>query len=147
MSDIKRLRDTYTSLYGVEGCSNVELEKIEQSLGVNFPEDFKEIANFYSGGLLGGISHYEIANTSEATNITQETLRIRGAIGLDEKFVVLAEPSGSIIVLNVSGRPAVIWCDAVEVENLNTMVFSNKPDLWDDYSSFFAYLLDEEENE
>lgn len=128
MMNIEKLQQKYTALYGIEGCAEGELGFIEHALDNKLPEDFKEIASFYSGGFLGGISHYKIASSGDATNIVQETLRIRSAIGLGKEFIVLAEPSGSIIVLDVLRRPAVIWCDAVDADNINTMNFSNKPD-------------------
>ncbi|MCG8613267.1 MAG: hypothetical protein MI864_22380 [Pseudomonadales bacterium] len=81
----------------------------------------------------------------EATNIVQETLRIREAIGLDSDYVVLAEPAESIIVMKTTGDPAVLWCDAVEAKHVNLQEFVNEPDTWESYSAFFEYLLDEED--
>lgn len=147
MTDIAELKEKYIELYGAEGCSPGELAKIETALNVQLPYDFKKISEFYSGGFLGGISHHEIATHGEATNIVQETLRIREATGLNNEFIVLAEPSGSIIVLDVRGKSSVIWCDAVEVDCLNTMEFVTKPDIWDSYASFFLYLLNQENEE
>jgi len=146
MTDIVGLKGKYIELYGVEGCSTEELAKIEDALNVQLPHDFKKISEFYSGGFFGGISHHEIAIRSEAANIVQETLTIRQAAGLNNKFIVLAEPSGSIIVLDVRGK-SVIWCDAVEVDCLNTMEFITKPDIWESYASFFLYLLNQEDQE
>ena len=105
------------------------------------------MAKFYSGGFLGGISHHEIASVGEATNIVQETLRLRESIGLAESYVVIAEPSESLFVLNTKGKPTVIWCDAVEAKNINSGSFSNEPDTWESYGEFFEYLLGEEEDE
>ncbi|RAU45523.1 MULTISPECIES: SMI1/KNR4 family protein [unclassified Pseudomonas] len=147
MTDIAKLKDKYIAIYGFEGCSAEELRQIEDALGVRLPDDFKIISEFYSGGFLGGISHHEIAAHGEATNIVQETLRIRAATGLSQDYVVLAEPSGSLIVLNVTRPPSVIWCDAVEVNKLNTMEFVNEPDSWSSYASFFEYLLSHEDEE
>ncbi|MBF7142724.1 MULTISPECIES: SMI1/KNR4 family protein [Pseudomonas] len=147
MNNMEELKSRYLSLYGNEGCTQNTLLSIESALGLELPHDFKSIAEFYSGGSLGGISHHEIAAAGAATNVVDETLRIRNAVGLRKGLVVLAEPPVSIIVLDVFNTPAVIWCDAVEVENLNSMRFHNAPDLWDRYSDFFAYLLDRESEE
>jgi hypothetical protein len=103
MTDIADLKKKYIALYGAEGCTAEELLRIEAALDVQLPDDFKMISELYSGGFLGGISHHEIATHGEATNIVQETLRIRKAIGLNKALVVLAEPSGSLVVLDVRG--------------------------------------------
>ncbi|WP_368087052.1 hypothetical protein [Bacillus sp. 71mf] len=36
--------------------------KIEEKLNIKLPEDFCEIATFFSGGYLGGISNYSFSN-------------------------------------------------------------------------------------
>ena len=147
MLNIKDLEKRYIELYGKEPCSEMALKEIEDKLDIELPSDFKEIACFYSGGLLGGVSHHEIASAGCATNILNETMRLRESIRLDNHFVVLAEPSESIIVLNVSEVPAVIWCDAVDAININSASYNNQPDTWESYSEFFSYLLSEEEDE
>ena len=53
-----RLR--YEKLYGNESCEEYAIDKIEESLKIKLPDDFKLISKFYSGGSLGGISHYDI---------------------------------------------------------------------------------------
>lgn len=147
MIDISSLKSRYDAIYGSEPCGDGVIADCEEKLGIKLPAEFKEIATFYSGGFLGGISHHEIASIGEAPNIVQETLRLRESIGLGGSYVVIAEPSESLIVLNVAGKPSVIWCDAVEARNINSLTFSNRPDTWESYGEFFAYLLDEEEGE
>ncbi|MGY2183561.1 hypothetical protein [Pseudomonas agarici] len=44
MTGIKKLKETYTSLYGLEGCSDVEFERIEAVLDIKRPKDCKEVA-------------------------------------------------------------------------------------------------------
>ena len=145
MTDIKDLENKYVSMYGNEGCPAGIIETIENALALKLPDDFKQVSCFYSGGLLGGISHHEIALESAAATITEETLRLRESIGLDNKYIVLAEPSESLIVMDTRGIPAVIWCDAIEAEKLSSMNFSTKPDIWSSYADFFAYLLEQDE--
>ncbi|RJG37254.1 SMI1/KNR4 family protein [Motilimonas pumila] len=147
MVDIIDLKNRYDAIYGCEAVDERVVSNIEVQLGLTLPSDFKEISLFYSGGLLGGVSHHEIACIGDATNIVQETLTLRDAIGLQDNFIVIAEPSESLIVLNVAGNPSVIWCDAVEAKNLNSMNFANQPETWESYSDFFDYLIVEEEDE
>jgi len=147
MINIIELKCRYDAIYGCEPVGEGVISKIEGELDLNLPRDFKEISLFYSGGFLGGVSHHEIACVGDATNIVQETLRLRGAIGLGHNFVVISEPSESLIVLNLAGSPAVIWCDAVESKNLNSMDFVNQPGIWESYGDFFDYLITEEEDE
>ncbi|WP_330961318.1 SMI1/KNR4 family protein [Photobacterium sp. 53610] len=147
MADINTIKNRYVSEFGEEPCETQDLYDIESALGVKLPDDFKKISSFYPGGLLGGVSHHAISTKGEATNIVQETLRIREAIGLDREYVVLAEPAESIIIMKTIGEPAVLWCDAVEVKHINSKCFMNEPDTWNSYSAFFEYLLDEEEAE
>ncbi len=148
MANIQKLKEHYTRIYGNEPVRTDTLKIIEDKLGIELSPDFKEIAGFYSGGFLGGISHHAIAAEGAATNIVDETLRIRKAIGLVDSFVVIAQPSESLIVLNVdkeNGYPEVVWCDAVEAKNLNAYDFMNAPDTWDSYMEFFSHLLDDED--
>ncbi|MEE4688327.1 SMI1/KNR4 family protein [Pseudomonas alliivorans] len=138
------LKKRYVNFYEAEAVSVEELKSVEIRLGVKLPDDFNEISKFYNGGLLGGISHNEISSSGSATNIVDETIRLRNAISLDQNYIVLAEPPGSLIVLNISGVPAVIWCDAVDAGNINFQSFANDPDVWESYSDFFEFLLDRE---
>ena len=147
MLDINSLEARYINIHGEEGCQADVLLSIEKLLGVKLPSDFVAIAKFYSGGLLGGISHHYVGVDGDATNIVRETLRLRTAIDLSPEFVVLAEPSASLVVLNVCGEPAVIWCDSTDAINIGLMAYENPPDCWFSYASFFSHLLDQEELE
>src|SRR5262249_17561566 len=107
------LRDHYIAQFGHEPTDSDELDGIERELGVQLPPDFKEIATFYSGGMVGGISHNAIAASGPATNITGETRWLRQAIGLPCNFIVLAEPPASLIVMDTTGP--VVWLDDIDV--------------------------------
>ena len=100
MVDLEVNRDRYISLFGAEPTKQGEIERIEEILSIYFPDDFKAISKFYRGGILGTISHNSISFAGPATNITEETLRLRGSIDLPPHFVVLAEEPASLIVLN-----------------------------------------------
>ncbi|MEE4375824.1 SMI1/KNR4 family protein [Pseudomonas alliivorans] len=147
MQSLNDLKKRYVNFYEAEAVSVAELKSVEISLGVKLPDDFNEISKFYNGGLLGGISHNEISRSGSATNVVDETIRLRNTISLDKNYIVLAEPPGSLIVLNISGVPAVIWCDAVDAKNINSQSFANDPDVWESYSGFFEFLLDREESD
>ncbi|EPM54080.1 hypothetical protein A264_08416 [Pseudomonas syringae pv. actinidiae ICMP 19071] len=140
------LKEKYKLHYDLESGSKEAIESLEKKLGIKLPLDFKKIAMFYNGGLLGGISHHAISSETNPLNIVDETLRLRKAINLAAEFIVLAEPSESVIVLDTSSFPAVVWCDAIDAENLNTKKFSTQPDYWESYASFFSYLLEREES-
>ncbi|MCI3947935.1 SMI1/KNR4 family protein [Pseudomonas syringae] len=146
MSNIESVKEKYNAHYDLDSVSKEALESIEKELAIKLPLDFKQIAMFYNGGLLGGISHHAISSETNPLSIVDETLRLRKSINLTDDYIALAEPAESIIVLDVSSVPAVIWCDAIDAENINTKKFSTPPDSWDSYESFFSYLLDREES-
>ncbi|RMR08293.1 hypothetical protein ALP94_00655 [Pseudomonas savastanoi pv. glycinea] len=141
------MKERYLSLYKADTSSAEDIRGAENSLGVRLPEDFKEIATFYTGGFLGGISHHAMFSATNPLNIVSETLRLRKSINLGMEYIVLAEPSESLIVMNVCKSPVVIWCDANDAEHLGTGEFSTPPDCWENYASFFSYLLEREESE
>ena len=142
------LRNRYIDLFNEEPASPDAIPYIEERLDLNLPEDVKIISGFYSGGFLGGISHYAIAKLCLADNVLQETERLRSSIALPNRFLVLAEPPESLIVLDCESlilkSPAVIWCDAHDVGNLNNFASLTKPEIWHSYSDFFAHLLEQE---
>jgi len=143
---IKVLKNRYEDLHPNEGCSSDDIEKIENSLDVHLPESFREIALFFRGGSLGGISHFSFID--EVTpNIIQETLRLRDSVNLPHEFIVLAEPPESLIAMDTVHSPSVIWFSAVEVANLPQKEFASPPDEWETYADFFGEFLTEEEEE
>jgi hypothetical protein len=149
MTDIQELKKRYENLFPIEGVEDHILVKIEKMLNIELPDDFRKIASFYSGGLLGGISHFAIAFEGITPNIVEETARLRAAINLPSRFMVLAEPSESLIVMDTKAKnkSSVIWCDATDVIRLDDTSFISTPETWDTYSEFFATLLEDEEGE
>jgi len=145
MNKICELKLRYERLLPVDGISKTELNEIQTKLNVHLPEDFCEIALFYSGGLLGGISNYSFANSDGSTNIVDETISLRKSINLPSRFVALAEPAESLIVMDTQSTPSIIWLDAVEVNKLDSRSFLSEPDEWSTYADFFAQLLNDEE--
>ena len=147
MGNINELRARYENLLPVDGIKEGKINEIQTSLNVCLPKDFCEIASFYSGGLLGGISIYSFENADNDMNIVGETLRLRSSIKLPLRFVVLAEPTESLIVMDTLNTPSIIWCDAVEVLKLDDKSFLSEPDQWDTFTEFFIQLLEDEEDE
>lgn len=144
------LRTRYVSFFGEERPATSSVSNIESALGVQFPQDFLEIASFFRGGLLGGISHNSIANGGHATNIVDETIRLRAAVALPPSMVLLAEPPVSLIVLDtdpLAAQRRVIWCDSIDVERLLHPVSLRNPELWESYADFFSFLLEREAEE
>jgi hypothetical protein len=147
---IDDLKSRYTGFFGSDPAKNGELNSIEGELGIQLPPDFREISRFYSGGILGGISHNAIAMRGPGANITDETKRLRETVGLPHSMVVLAEPPESLIVMNTkptAEMPSVIWLDAFDVAKLRSPVDLHNPQTWPTYTDVFNYLLENEADE
>jgi hypothetical protein len=141
MKDINKLRDRYILLFGeIDGVSTEDLNKIESELQISLPTDFKEITSFCDGRI--GLHSFLF---DDPTNIIEETLRIRKAVSIPNNFVILAEDSISVFVMDTENKPSVIWLDSIEISQLHNPSSISKPDIWNDFSDFFEYLLDEEE--
>lgn len=145
-TEFHRLHQGYVSLFGEEPAPIGAIDSLQSSLSVKLPSDVRKISEFYGGGFIGGKSHHAFA-TGAATSIAGETMRLRSAINLPHRFVVLAEPANSFIVLDVESG-VVTWCDANDVVHLHdSSKMSNPPETWSSYADFFAFLLAEEEEE
>lgn len=147
MVDITNLRKRFLSLMKQDGINEIQLEEIEKTLNIILPRDFKEIASFFSGGSLGVVDNYSFVKAYEGGNIIDETLKLRKSINLSPNFIVLAEPAESIIVMDLKGKPSIIWCDATDVSNLEKKTFYNEPNVWEGYSEYFDELLSDEEED
>ena len=51
-------------------------------------------------------------------DIIDETIRLREAVNLPMRFIVLAEPPESLIVLDTKNIPSVIWFDTVDISRI-----------------------------
>jgi len=147
MNKIEKLRERFLQLQESDGISELDLNEIEEKLEVKLPLDFRQISMFYSGGYLGGISNYSFSNDGNSLNIIDETNRLRREIRLPKRFIVLAEPPESIIVMDTENIPSIIWCDSVEVDKLENKSFITKPDEWNSYLEYFGQLIEDEEDE
>ncbi|MEK5206690.1 SMI1/KNR4 family protein [Psychrobacillus sp. FSL H8-0510] len=144
---ILEMKKSYETLFPEDGINNAELTEIEKKLEIELPESFCEISTFFSGGYLGSISNYSFTRVDSSLNIIDETIRLRETVNLPTRFVVLAEPSESLIVMDTKSTPSVIWFDAVEISELEKNSFTSKPDEWDTYADYFKAILEEEEEE
>lgn len=145
MTRLQQQQESYSSFCGLHPVAAAEMDEIERMLGLRLPVDFKEITRFYSGDLLGTTEHHHISASGSENTIVAETLRIRKAVGLPTRFVVIAEPPESVIVMDASNSE-VIWCDACDIHNLAAGNKLHKPIVWQSYSDFFDSLLEEEKD-
>lgn len=145
MKSIPSIRERYDLLFTDDVIAPQAVARIEQQLQLQLPDDFKEIASFYNGGLIGGISIFSY--NDHHPNLIEETLRLRKDIQLPHSFLFLAEPAESMIVLDTAQTPAVIWCDSIDIHQLHDRSFQIAPDTWNTFSDFFEYLLTQEEEE
>jgi len=143
---MNELLNKYRALYDIDGISKDYLDKIEYDLQIKLPNDFREVSSFYSGGDVGGKNIHSFL-FSDSTNLIGETLRIREAVGLPSRFVVIAEQDESIIVMDTENKPSIIWLDSVEITKLEEQDFISEPDVWENFSDFFNHILDDEEEE
>lgn len=146
MLDILKLKKRYLKFAEEDGIEEQEIENVEHILGLTLPNDFKEISRFFCGGCLGIVENYRFTQ-GKWNNIIDETKRLREEVNLPLKFVVLAEPSESLIVMDVEDKPSIIWCDSIDVYNLGTKSYARSPDTWENYSDFFSELLSDEESD
>lgn len=136
-----QLRNNYLKFCPKDPVSQKTVEAIEGLLYISLPSDLKEISSFYSGGMLGGISHFEISDISQADSITEKTLEWRTSINLPQNYIAIAEPPESLIVLDVE-KNKVFWLSSTDAVRLNTgEEFLSDFDLFDNYESFFIFLL------
>jgi len=144
MSTVDNLRNRYTQLCENDPARDGAVNDIESALDIELPQNVWAISRFFGGDLLGGKSHYRFDVSGPPTNVTEETLRLRKAIGLPKQYVVLAEPPESLILLDTEGG-GVFWLDSHDVYNLaRAKPLTGSPTRWQDYLDFFSYLLDEE---
>lgn len=143
MNSVKELREMYLSQFPEDGLSENEISEIEKKLGVVLPIDFKEIAQFFSGGNVGIIDFYDFRREN-TLNIIDETIRLRTDINLSKNYIVIAEENESIVLLDLDNQPSVIWCDSVEITQIANRQFENEPNYWNDFSDLFLEMLEDE---
>ena len=140
------LSEEYARLLNPRGVSDEVLSQTERDLGLRLPDGVRRVAGFFAGDLLGGVSH-KAWDPADPDSAVSATVRLRAAIALPERFVVLAEQPESFIVLDThSGR--VVWAHDYDAMNLATgHELSVDTDLFSDYESFIEFLIDQEADE
>src|SRR5574344_1492599 len=116
MDKLEELRNRYLALFPVDGIDKSKLFSIEKILSVKLPSDFCEISQFYSGGMIGDVSMYSF-NLDDVDNIVEKTILLRKSINLPNDFIVLSEPDESLIVMETSKKPSILWIDATDAKN------------------------------
>ncbi len=145
--NIEEIKNRYLALYpSDDGVDMQNMIELEQSLNMKFPKDFFEISQFYSGGQLGDVSLYSF-NINEVDNILEKTFLLRKTNKLPNKFIVLAEPDESLIVMDMENKPRILWINSTDIDNLSKNRFEMKPDIWQTFSDFFIQLLKQEEED
>lgn len=105
-----------------------------------------EFSQFYSGGQLGDVSLYSF-NINEVDNILEKTFLLRKTNKLPNKFIVLAEPDESLIVMDMENKYRILWINSTDIDNLSKNRFEMQPDIWQTFSDFFIELLKQEEED
>lgn len=142
MNTIK-LEQRYKKLYPTSvGVSEENIQKIEQYLNIKLPKEFREIITWYSGGIIGSYSIFNInSDLEDRYGILFNTMFFRDEVNLPNSLLILYYEYGAIFLCldNVyfpSG--SVFHIDDVTLglfEKGNTSIIPLK--LWDNFYDFF----------
>jgi hypothetical protein len=144
------LLDRYVARNRGQPTTSGELTRIEERLGVVLPRDLKQIATTaYAGAMLACVDMYATSAESTGWSIVDATLALRDSVGLPNRYVVLAEPPESVILLETrseEGEPApVLWLDIADAHRLLTgEAVEGEGHQFPTYADFFAYLLQQD---
>lgn len=143
------LCERYTKLYPREFLSHEASNGIQNLLRITFPSEVASLLEFYGGGCLGGIEHYSFSLKDEF-NVVSKTLQLRDKIGLPLKYMALAEPFGSTLIVLDGGSQSptfgkVYWLDAGQIYELIDNQLLCASNEWEDYGEFFRFMLEAEE--
>lgn len=135
-----------------KGISGKELEKVEEILQVVLPPDFKEISNYYSGGIIGNVSIFNFKpNLEDEYSLVSKSLIYRAKINLPNKFVVLYDEYGFILLNtepNKNLEASILDLSSTDIFNLiEGKPLESNTRLYSAFSEYFEYLLDQEEEE
>lgn len=145
MDTIESIRARYSKIAGIRPASDRLLRDIEKKLTLVLPKEFCQICEFFDGSGLNAVPLFSLGANKSTLDPLAETQRLRVKTDLPEKYLVLAEPPESLIVMECVGSGRVLWLDAIDVGRLRWESFSRSPDIWPSFIEFFSYLLDEEE--
>ncbi len=146
MPSIADLRKRYEEL-GQPVEAGDDRSRIESALGLRLPDDIGEISEFYSGGMLGGISHFSW-EAAGGYSVVEKTKAAQTALSLAPSFIFLADPPESAIVWRADTTPRVVWCHAHDFERVAKGEAPTMDiDAFESYADFFSFLLDREKEE
>lgn len=148
-NEIEELRTRYARFKPLTGVVVAELAAIEGTLQIQLPTQFREIAAFTDGVVLGGLAMLLVSSdTSDDYTVTAKTLELRRSVGLPGEYLVIAAEDESTVLMNCRAGGEVTWldnqfvpalADGVAPGNLGAVVYR-------DFASFFGQLLDSEEH-
>lgn len=141
MCNLVELKQSYLKLKDENGISENDIRNIEEKLNVHLPYDFKNIATYFRGGILGTLDTYDFIDS-----IIDETLKMRKDLTISHQYIVLAQDDESVLLLDTVQYPGIIWCDLDDIMNLCSNKFMKQPDIWGSYSDFFHEMMDTDIN-
>ncbi|WP_315368756.1 SMI1/KNR4 family protein [Kingella oralis] len=138
-----KLKQRYATLLDDKGCSPDEIQAIATALALKLPDDFITIARFFSGGSLGEIDFFSFTRDC-APNIVDETLRLRQAVALPQRYVFLAGFAESVVLYDTEQSHA-FWFLAAELPAFLHDATVVESDVWASFADLFAECLADEE--
>ncbi|WP_282610164.1 hypothetical protein [Pelagibius sp. Alg239-R121] len=141
---MQELRDRYIKLNGLCAVDTQRLINTQSELGLTFPESFYEACKFFDGSGCGNFFH----NIDRAVepNIFGETQRLRESISLPNRYLVIGEPPGSLLLIDCE-IGSTIWCDASDAPNLAKGGPLRDPTIWNNFYECLEFAIEQEEEE
>jgi len=150
LNKVKLLKERYAKLEELKGASSENLQAIERELDIVLPEDFKQIAQFYDGRMLGGHYFYSWFYTPDCM-LVEENKSDRKA-GFPCDFLILNCDDGGLVYIQLSSSAAetsqLIWTDQIDFYNIceGKGLLCN-PTIFPSFTDFFEYLIEQEEKD
>jgi hypothetical protein len=118
------------------------------------PQDFKKIAGVFDGyEEIGGASLFSFDYAVKNWNVVEKTEFYRASpCKLKKCYLALREESESFVVMETQGDSnlptPIIWSSISDAHNLQeNMKLQDSPIVFPSFTSFFEYLLEQEEEE
>lgn len=127
--------------------SITEIKHLENRLKVIIPDDFKYINTRYHYEYINFCEFRNFANTGVGS-VTYETNYYRREYNLLNCYLVLFSDSVSFLIFKTisNEKSNVIWCSYNDFFNLcEGKPFEYNPTIFQSFTDFFEFLLDEEE--
>ncbi len=138
-----KLKQRYATLLDDKGCSPDKIQAIATALALKLPDDFTAIARFFSDGSLGDMDFFSFTRDC-APNIVDETLRLRQAVALPQRYVFLAEFAKSVVLYDTE-QSCAFWFWVAELPAFIHDATAVESDVWTSFTDLFAECLDDEE--